>query len=90
MALPVSVRPPAPDPYDIWTPGCWAYAEPDGYYWVPGTWVVAPRPGYLWTPCYWGWSGGRYIYHGGYWGERVGFYGGINYGYGVSGFAGGG
>jgi hypothetical protein len=35
--------------------------------------------------------GGIYLFHAGYWGAHVGFYGGINYGYGYfgSGFAGG-
>ncbi len=88
-ALPVYTQPPCPAPGYAWTPGYWAYG-PDGYYWVPGTWVVAPV-GLLWTPGYWGWGGGVYIWHAGYWGPHVGFYGGINYGYGYGGvgFAGG-
>ncbi|HET7106787.1 MAG TPA: YXWGXW repeat-containing protein [Candidatus Acidoferrum sp.] len=83
-ALPVYVQPVCPAPGYIWTPGYWAYG-PDGYYWVPGTWVLAPTPGYLWTPGYWGWGGGVYVWHAGYWGPHVGFYGGINYGYGYGG-----
>ena len=83
-ALPVYVQPPIPAPGYIWTPGYWAYG-PDGYYWVPGTWVMAPQPGLLWTPGYWGWSDGAYIWHSGYWGPHVGFYGGVNYGYGYTG-----
>jgi hypothetical protein len=47
--------------------------------------VVAPQPGLLWTPGYWGWSGGAYIWHAGYWGPHVGFYGGVNYGFGYVG-----
>jgi WXXGXW repeat (2 copies) len=70
----------------IWTPGFWAYDYDYGdYYWVPGTWVLAPEPGFLWTPGYWGWGGDRFIFHEGYWGPRVGFYGGINYGFGYFG-----
>jgi hypothetical protein len=46
---------------------------------------LAPEPGYLWTPGYWAWGGNAYIFHVGYWGPRVGFYGGINYGYGYFG-----
>jgi len=74
----------------MWTPGYWAYG-PDGYYWVPGAWVPAPYEGALWTPPFWGWSGGLYIFHPGYWGRHVGYYGGINYGFGYMGvgFAGG-
>jgi hypothetical protein len=83
-ALPVYAQPVCPAPGYIWAPGYWAYG-PVGYYWVPGTWVMAPTPGYLWTPGYWGWVGGAYVWHGGYWGPHVGFYGGINYGYGYGG-----
>ena len=83
-ALPVYVQPVCPAPGYIWTPGYWAYGD-DDYYWVPGTWVLAPSPGLLWTPGYWGWSEGVYIWHGGYWGPHVGFYGGINYGFGYGG-----
>ena len=83
-ALPVYVQPVCPGAGYIWTPGYWAYGE-DGYYWVPGTWVVAPTVGYLWTPGYWGWGGGGYFWHAGYWGPHVGFYGGINYGFGYGG-----
>ena len=83
-ALPVYVQPVCPAPGYIWTPGYWAYG-PDGYYWVPGTWVMAPTPGLLWTPGYWGWFGGAYVWHVGYWGPHVGFYGGINYGFGYGG-----
>lgn len=83
-ALPVYVQPMCPGAGYIWTPGYWAYGD-DGYYWVPGTWVLAPEPGFLWTPGYWGWGGGVYLWHRGYWGPHVGFYGGINYGFGYTG-----
>jgi len=82
--LPVYVQPACPGDGYIWTPGYWAYG-PDGYYWVPGTWVMAPEPGLLWTPGYWGWSAGFYVWHGGYWGPHIGFYGGVNYGFGYFG-----
>jgi hypothetical protein len=83
-ALPVYEQPPCPSEGYIWTPGYWAYG-PYGYYWVPGTWVLAPEVGFLWTPGYWGWGGGAFIFHEGYWGPRVGFYGGIVYGFGYLG-----
>lgn len=83
-ALPVYAQPICPGPGYVWTPGYWAWDDGDGYYWVPGTWVVAPV-GMLWTPGYWGWGGGVYLWHPGYWGPHVGFYGGINYGFGYPG-----
>jgi hypothetical protein len=88
--LPVYDQPPCPEAGWMWTPGYWAYG-PDGYYWVPGTWVPAPYVGALWTPGYWGWGNGLYVWHGGYWGSHVGYYGGVNYGFGYMGvgFAGG-
>jgi WXXGXW repeat (2 copies) len=82
--LPVYVQPPVPGPNYIWAPGYWAWGD-DDYYWVPGTWVLAPRPGLLWTPGYWGWSDGIYLWHSGYWGPHIGFYGGVNYGWGYGG-----
>jgi hypothetical protein len=83
-ALPVYAQPICPGAGYLWAPGHWAYG-PEEYYWVPGTWVVAPAPGLLWTPGYWGWAGGLYAWHGGYWGPHVGFYGGVNYGFGYGG-----
>jgi hypothetical protein len=82
--LPVYEQPLCPGEGYIWTPGYWAYGD-DDYYWVPGTWVLAPRVGVLWTPGYWGWGDGGYFWHAGYWGPHVGFYGGVNYGFGYVG-----
>ena len=89
-ALPVYEQPPCPTPGFLWTPGYWGYGSA-GYYWTPGVWVAPPRPGVLWTPGYWGLAGGLYGWHAGYWGPHVGFYGGVNYGFGYAGvgFAGG-
>ena len=81
--LPVYEQPMCPGDGYVWTPGYWAW---DGeYYWVPGTWVMAPEAGYLWTPGYWGWGGSGFVFNEGYWGLSVGFYGGVNYGYGYFG-----
>src|SRR5580700_1259513 len=82
--LPDYEQPPCPDAGYLWTPGYWAFA-PGGYYWVPGTWVSPPRVGLLWTPGYWGFVGAVYVFHAGYWGPHVGFYGGVNYGFGYGG-----
>ena len=84
-ALPVYVQPPCPGPEYMWTPGYWAWDPGSGYYWVPGTWVPAPFVGALWTPGYWGFYDGGYRWYPGYWGLSVGFYGGINYGFGYTG-----
>jgi hypothetical protein len=82
--LPVYTQPPCPYDGFLWTPGYWSYGDM-GYYWVPGVWVRPPHFGYLWTPSYWGFAGGSYGWHSGYWGAHVGFYGGVNYGYGYGG-----
>lgn len=84
--IPYFAQPLIPGPGYIWTPGYWSW-DPgcDCYYWVPGMWVLPPRIGWLWTPGYWYWRDGRYLFSRGYWGPRVGFYGGVDYGYGYSG-----
>jgi len=83
-AIPMYEQPPLQTPNDVWMPGYWAYGG-GGYYWVPGTWVPAPQPGLYWTPGYWGWQNGLYSWNQGYWGPQVGYYGGVNYGYGYYG-----
>lgn len=86
--MPVYVQPRIPQVGAgyIWTPGYWAWnASVADYYWVPGTWVRGPRPGLYWTPGYWALVGGVYVWHAGYWGPTVGFYGRINYGFGYTG-----
>jgi WXXGXW repeat (2 copies) len=94
FGVPIRIAPPplvaysqpiCPQEGYLWTPGYWAYGT-DGYFWVPGTWVEPPGVGLLWTPGYWGWSNDAYFWNVGYWGPTVGFYGGINYGYGYGGF----
>ena len=83
--LPVYTQPICPGDGYIWTPGYWSYSDDGGYFWVPGTWVEPPAVGLLWTPGYWGWNNGAYLWNAGYWGPEVGFYGGINYGFGYVG-----
>jgi len=88
--LPTADQPPCPEEGDLWTPGYWAW---DGvaYNWVPGVWVSPPRVGVFWTPGYWAYASTVFVFHRGYWGPQVGYYGGINYGfgYGGRGYAGG-
>src|SRR5271165_4173076 len=83
-ALPVYEQPMVPSVGYLWTPGYWGYGD-EGYFWVPGTWIEPPSEGLLWTPGYWGWNEGAYAWNGGYWGGEVGFYGGVNYGFGYGG-----
>jgi WXXGXW repeat (2 copies) len=82
--LPEYDQPPIPAPGYYWTPGYWAWNNYD-YYWVPGAWVEPPQPGLLWTPGYWAFGGGAYAFRPGYWAPHVGFYGGIDYGFGYAG-----
>ena len=84
--LPYYEQPVIPAEGYLWVPGFWAWDEAEAdYYWVPGTWVEPPQPELLWTPAYWGWVEGRYLFHPGYWAREIGFYGGIDYGYGYTG-----
>ncbi|WP_255176126.1 hypothetical protein [Bordetella genomosp. 5] len=83
--LPAYQQPPVPGDGYIWVPGYWA-RNAIGFYWVPGAWVIAPYAGALWTPGYWAYDTSYYRWNPGYWGPHVGFYGGINYGYGYLGF----
>jgi hypothetical protein len=85
----IDQQPPCAEDGDIWTPGYWSWRT--GYFWVGGMWVRPPRAGLLWTPGYWEYAGALYAFHAGYWGPHMGFYGGINYGFGYVGvgFAGG-
>jgi hypothetical protein len=88
--LPPDSQPVIPEDGDLWTPGYWNWRG-QAYAWVPGAWVQPPRSGLLWTPAYWASAGSVYVFHPGYWGPHVGFYGGINYGFGYfgSGYCGG-
>ena len=94
--VPAATQPPPPLPVDYEQPEgartrlpvdtrYWDYASA-GYYYVPGTWVGAPYAGALWTPGWWGFGSDRYRWHHGYWGRHVGYYGGVNYGFGFIGF----
>jgi len=84
--LPEYQQPYAPAPNYIWTPGYWAWSS-SGYYWVPGTWSQPPQTGLYWTPGYWAANnnGPGFAWNAGYWAPQVGFYGGVNYGFGYFG-----
>ncbi|MBZ5569959.1 MAG: hypothetical protein LAN64_19205 [Acidobacteriia bacterium] len=82
--LPVYEQPLCPGEDYIWVPGYWAWS-PVGFYWVPGTWALSPEPDLLWTPGYWAFESAAYYWHPGYWGPVIGYYGGIDYGFGYPG-----
>lgn len=84
--LPEYTQPPCPEEGYLWTPGYWAWGT-EGYYWVAGVWVHAPAADMVWTPGYWSHYNGYYGWHAGYWSNHIGYYGGINYGYGYTGFS---
>lgn len=89
--LPPERQPPIPGYGYIWTPGYWGWnAAINDYYWISGIWALPPRVGLLWTPAWWGWNNGVYVFAPGFWGPTVGFYGGINYGWGYGGYGYGG
>jgi hypothetical protein len=77
-------QPEAPGDGYTWTPGYWAW-NGIGYEWVQGAWVEPPYSGALWTPGYWGYGYNAYSWYPGYWGPFVGYYGGLNYGFGYFG-----
>ena len=82
--LPEYDQPPAPDTTTSGPPatGTTAPAATTGF---PASGAAPPYYGALWTPPYWGYYGGRYRFHRGYWGPHVGYYGGIDYGFGYIG-----
>lgn len=70
----------------IWIPGHYDFNyDAQSYVWVTGHWELAPYAEALWTPGYWGFDG-LWFWHPGHWGRFVGYYGGINYGWGYYGF----
>jgi hypothetical protein len=88
--LPEEDQPALSEDGSLWTPGYW-YWRDQAYVWIPGVWARPPRFGVLWTPPYWSMAGAVFVFHPGHWGSTVGFYGGVNYGYGYfgNGYAGG-
>jgi hypothetical protein len=88
--LPDEEQTACPDEGYLWTPGHWA-RNAAAFYWVPGAWVEPPQVDVLWTPGYWEFVRAVYVFHRGYWAGHIGYYGGINYGFGYFGvgFSGG-
>jgi hypothetical protein len=56
---------PAPDPSDMYVPGCWIWRE-TRYLWRPGYWV-AYRPDWVWVPARYVWTPGGCVFVDGYW-----------------------
>ena len=82
--LPQYYQPDATQPNMIWQPGYWGFGS-DGFFWVPGTWVQAPQVGLFGRPAIGAGTMVDTVGIAGYWGRNVGYYGGINYGYGYYG-----
>ena len=92
-ALPAYDQPPIPGPGYLWTPGYWAYGRRRrrlllGARHLGGAPVSLACFG---RPAIGAIVGGAYAFNAGYWGPHIGFYGGIDYGYGYggNGYAGG-
>jgi len=69
----------------IWTPGYWAYDDDDAdYYWVRAHGWRLPKSGTYGRGLL-GLGRDGFVFTAGYWGPVVGFYGGINYGFGYFG-----
>ena len=87
--LPVYVQPPCPEPGLMWTPATGRTVETatTGFRAHGFRRRMKARCG----PWLLGLVQGLYVFHGGYWGPHVGYYGGVNYGFGYMGvgFAGG-
>jgi len=56
---------PAPEPTDIYAPGCWVWRD-TRYLWRPGYWV-GYRPDWVWVPARYIWTPGGCIFLEGYW-----------------------
>jgi hypothetical protein len=82
--IPVDAQPPSPGGAFVWAPGHWG-RNPSGYAWIHGSWLMPPSPGMLWTPGYWRPQPGGFAWQSGRWGSSVGYYGGVNYGFGYMG-----
>ena len=84
--IPVYDQPLCPGDGYLWTPGYWAYDyDFNDYYWVPGTWIWRRRSAFFGLRDGGDGKVGFYWWDDGYWGPHVGFYGGINYGFGYFG-----
>ncbi len=74
-----------PEENDIWVPGYWAWGE-GGYYWSGRHLDATAAAGLSVDAGYWAANNSNaFVWHQGYWGPTVGFYGGINYGAGYYG-----
>lgn len=80
----IDAQPPSPGEAFVWAPGHWG-RNASGYAWIQGSWLMPPSAGMLWTPGYWRPQPGGFAWQAGRWGTSVGYYGGVNYGFGYLG-----
>ena len=88
--LPDYDQPPCPEDGYLWTPGYWAWASGRLLLGARNLGAAAARRRALDARLL-GLRRRRVCFHAGYWGPHIGFYGGVNYGFGYGGvgFAGG-
>ena len=83
----------APGDGYLWTPGYWAWGDDFDDYYSGSRHVDTRARSWVFVDArLWGWEDeGGFFFNEGYWGPVVGFYGGINYGFGYfgTGFEGG-
>jgi hypothetical protein len=82
--LPVYAQPVCPGPDYIWTPGYWGI-RCNRLLLGPGNLGISSGAGPTVDAWVLAFANGLYGWHAGYWGPHVGFYGGVNYGFGYFG-----
>jgi hypothetical protein len=83
--LPEYDQPQAPGDGYLWTPGYWAWG-PVAITGCPARGFRLPTRALSGPPATGATRNNRYGFYPGYWGQHIGYYGGVNYGFGYIGF----